>query len=178
MKQSRLEHYIAIIQILGQRPLTKMAYIAEKTGVNLGVLEQRLQFLANQGLVEQKRPGDNELLSLTEDGKKVFNYFMKRQKGATAGAPINILLALAERSPSKLLWLMYKTSLSSDVLKSFLDILIKQGLVEEKQLEKHIVCYAITHYGLSVLKSFKDNFEVLPPFNPWGGAPYSDFFPK
>ncbi|MGF3522768.1 MAG: winged helix-turn-helix domain-containing protein [Candidatus Bathyarchaeia archaeon] len=178
MKQSKLEHYIAIIQIMGQQTLTKLSYVAEKTGVTLDVLEQRIQFLVKQGLVEQKRLGNNEILSLTEDGKKVFNYFMKRQKGTTAGAPINILLALAERSPSKLLWLMYKTSLSGDALKSFLDVLIKQGLVEEKLLEKHMACYAITHYGLSVLKSFKDALEVLPPFNPWSGEPYSDFFSK
>jgi len=152
---SKLEHYMEIIQILYAQNLTKMAVLAEKTGVAFSLLEKRLQFLIDQGLVEQKRSENHELLILTEEGKKVFNYFMKSQSRVASMAPIDILFALAEKSSSKLLWLMYKTSLGSSVLKSFLGVLIKQGLVEEKQVQKHITCYAITCYGLSVIRSFQ-----------------------
>ncbi|MCX8151309.1 MAG: hypothetical protein N3D85_07405 [Candidatus Bathyarchaeota archaeon] len=178
MRQSRLEHYLEVIQFLGQQNFTKLVVLAEKIGVDQVLLEQRLRFLAEQGLVEQKILGNNVVLCLTEDGKKVFNYFVKSQRRIAASAPINILLILAEQGPSKLLWLMYKTSLSRDSLKSFLDVMVKQGLVEEKRLGKQMLCYAITHSGLSVLKSFKDAAEVLPPFNLWGGESYSNFFPK
>jgi DNA-binding HxlR family transcriptional regulator len=53
--------------------------------------------------------------------------------------------------PMDLTQLMHETGLSKSVLKQRLNSLIQQNLVEEQNLGKTKVCYAITERGLRVL---------------------------
>ena len=64
---------------------------------------------------------------------------------------IDILKILASQGPKKLTQLMHKTDLGQSVLKQNLDFLMQQNLVEEQNLGKNKVFYAITERGLRVL---------------------------
>ena len=57
----------------------------------------------------------------------------------------------ASQGPMDLTQLMRKTGLSKNVLKQRLDFLIQQNLVEEQNLGKDKIFYAITERGLKVL---------------------------
>ncbi|KPV63466.1 MAG: IclR helix-turn-helix domain protein [Candidatus Bathyarchaeota archaeon BA2] len=57
----------------------------------------------------------------------------------------------ASQEPMDLTQLMRKTGLSKSVLKQHLDSLIQQNLVEEQNLGKDKIFYAITERGLKVL---------------------------
>ena len=75
---------------------------------------------------------------------------------------IAILSVLAHRGPLKLTHVMYKANVNCSVLKEYLDVLLKQGLVEERTLKKQRVVYAVTQRGINVLKYFKEVKQVLP----------------
>jgi predicted transcriptional regulator len=75
---------------------------------------------------------------------------------------IDILKVLAHRGPLKLTHIMYKANVNCSVLKEYLDFLIKQGLVEERNVGKRRVVYAITQRGITVLKYFRELKQVLP----------------
>jgi len=64
---------------------------------------------------------------------------------------LDILKILASQGPKKLNQLMHKTDLSQSVLKQNLDFLMQQNLVEEQNLGKNKIFYAITERGLKVL---------------------------
>jgi predicted transcriptional regulator len=57
---------------------------------------------------------------------------------------------------------MYKANVNCSVLKEYLDFLIKQNLVEERNVGKRRVVYAITQRGITVLKYFRELKQVLP----------------
>jgi predicted transcriptional regulator len=57
----------------------------------------------------------------------------------------------ASQEPMNLTQLMRKTGLSKSVLKQHVDFLIQQNLVEEQNLGKDEIFYAITERGLKVL---------------------------
>jgi len=57
----------------------------------------------------------------------------------------------ASQEPANLTQLARKTGLSKSVLKQSLDFLIQQNLVEEQNLSKDKIFYAITERGLKVL---------------------------
>ena len=64
---------------------------------------------------------------------------------------VDILKILASQGPMKLTQVMHKTDLSQSVLKQHLGFLIQQNLVEEQNLGKNKIFYAITERGLKVL---------------------------
>jgi len=64
---------------------------------------------------------------------------------------VDILKILASQGPKKLTQLVHKTDLSQSVLKKHLDFLIQQDLVEEQNLGKDEIFYAITGRALKVL---------------------------
>ena len=64
---------------------------------------------------------------------------------------MDILRILASQGPRKLTQLIHKTDLSQSVLKQHLGFLIQQNLVEEQNLGKNKIFYAITERGLKVL---------------------------
>jgi predicted transcriptional regulator len=57
---------------------------------------------------------------------------------------------------------MYKANVNCSVLKEYLDFLIKQQLVEERNVGKTRVVYAVTQRGITVLKYFRELKTVLP----------------
>jgi len=75
---------------------------------------------------------------------------------------VDILKVLAHWGPLKLTHVMYKANLNCSVLEEYLNLLTKQGLVEEKIIRKERKVYAITQRGVSVLKYFRELKEMLP----------------
>jgi len=75
---------------------------------------------------------------------------------------IDILRVLADHEPLKLTHMMYKVNINCNVLKDYLEFLIKQDLVEERTVgEKRVVC-VITQRGRLVVKAFEELKQVLP----------------
>ena len=75
---------------------------------------------------------------------------------------VDILSVLAHRGPLKLTHVMYKANVNCSVLKEYLTFLMEQGLVEERNLRKRRVVYAVTQRGLTVLRYFRELKQVLP----------------
>jgi predicted transcriptional regulator len=75
---------------------------------------------------------------------------------------IDVLKVLAHQGPMKVTHVMYKANLNSNSLKEILKFLIKQGLVEERLVGKHVTTYEITQRGVTVLKYFRELRQVLP----------------
>jgi predicted transcriptional regulator len=75
---------------------------------------------------------------------------------------VDILQVLAFKGPLKLTHIMYKSNVNCKVLKSQLDFLMKNGLVEERILRREKVVYAITQKGISTLKAFTQIKQVFP----------------
>jgi predicted transcriptional regulator len=75
---------------------------------------------------------------------------------------IDILTVLTSQQPLKITHLMYKTNINCSLLKGYVDYLINQGLVEERNSEKQRTVYAITQRGKTVLKYFKELKQILP----------------
>jgi predicted transcriptional regulator len=75
---------------------------------------------------------------------------------------IDILKVLAHRGPLKLTHIMYKANVNCEVLKEYLDFLLKQSLIEERIVSKNRVVYAVTQSGITVLRCFRELKMVLP----------------
>jgi predicted transcriptional regulator len=75
---------------------------------------------------------------------------------------IDILEVLAQRGPLKLTHVMYKANVNCNVLKEYLDFLLKQNLVEERIVSKNRVVYMVTQRGITVLKYFRFLKMALP----------------
>jgi predicted transcriptional regulator len=74
---------------------------------------------------------------------------------------VDILSVLAHRGPLKLTHVMYKSNVNCSVLREHLEFLLKQGLVEERNVKNRTV-YAVTQRGLTVVKVFRELKQVLP----------------
>jgi predicted transcriptional regulator len=75
---------------------------------------------------------------------------------------IDILKVLAQRGPLKLTHIMYKANVNCEVLKEYIDFLLKQNLIEERIVSKNRVVYMVTQKGITVLKCFRELKMVLP----------------
>jgi predicted transcriptional regulator len=75
---------------------------------------------------------------------------------------VDILKILAQKGPLKLTHIMYKTNVNCDVLNKNLAFLIKQGLIEVRDVRRRRHVYAITGLGLTLLKSWKEVKQLLP----------------
>jgi len=75
---------------------------------------------------------------------------------------VDILKVLAHRGPLKLTHIMYKANVNCSVLREYLDFLIKQNLVEERNVGKSRTVFAITQRGITVLKYFRELKQILP----------------
>jgi predicted transcriptional regulator len=84
---------------------------------------------------------------------------MRRSKLETN---VDILKILAQRGSLKLTHLMYKANLNCDVLGKDVVFLIKQGLIEKRNVGGARLIYSITHKGLTILKSWKEFEQLLP----------------
>ena len=84
---------------------------------------------------------------------------MRRSKLETN---VDILKILAQRGSLKLTHLMYKANLNCGVLGKDVEFLIKQGLIEKRNVGGGRLVYSITRQGLSLLKSWKEFEQLLP----------------
>jgi len=75
---------------------------------------------------------------------------------------LSILETLASHGPLKITHVMHKANVNCNVLKNYLDFLIKQGAVQEKFFGRSKIFYAITERGLYLIKCFKDLNQVIP----------------
>jgi len=75
---------------------------------------------------------------------------------------VDILSVLAHRGPLKLTHIMYKSNVNCSVLSEYLEFLLKQGLVEERNVKKNRIVYAVTQRGLTALKLFRELKQALP----------------
>lgn len=79
MKLSKLEMYIAILKAIGQQRLLQLNTIQEKTNLDTGYLKERITFLVEQGLVEQRNTGNEVTYKNTNRGITVLKYFKQHQ---------------------------------------------------------------------------------------------------
>ena len=75
---------------------------------------------------------------------------------------VDILKVLAHRGPLKLTHVMYKANVNCNVLREYLDFLLKQNLVEERNVGKKRTVFAITQKGITVLRNFRELRQMLP----------------
>jgi predicted transcriptional regulator len=75
---------------------------------------------------------------------------------------VDILKILAQKGPLKLTHIMYKTNVNCDVLNKNLAFLMKQGLIEVRNVGRSRHVYAITALGLTLLKSWREVKHLLP----------------
>ena len=76
MRRSKLEMYIDILKVLSQRGPLKLTHIMYKANVNCSVLKEYLDFLIEQGLVEEKTVGKKRIVyAISEKGSMVLKYF-------------------------------------------------------------------------------------------------------
>jgi len=70
MRKSKLESYEDILQALVSSPLT-LDRIAYETNMNCEIVRQRLDFLARNGLIEERESRKKNLFATTEKGAAV-----------------------------------------------------------------------------------------------------------
>ncbi|MGA2308484.1 MAG: winged helix-turn-helix domain-containing protein [Candidatus Bathyarchaeia archaeon] len=75
---------------------------------------------------------------------------------------VDILKVLAHRGPLKLTHIMYKANVNGSILREYLDFLLKQNLVEERNVGKSRTVFAVTQKGITVLKNFRELQQILP----------------
>ncbi len=81
MRRSKLEMYVDILKVLGQRGPLKMTHIMYKANVNCKVLKEYLEFLLKQGLVEERIVGRSRTVyANTPRGVTVLKYFRELNK--------------------------------------------------------------------------------------------------
>ena len=75
---------------------------------------------------------------------------------------IDVLNAVAHRGPLRLTHIMYKANVNCSILNEYLAFLIKQGLVEKRNVKKARIVFTITQHGIDVLKYFRELTKALP----------------
>ena len=76
MRRSKLETYVAILSVLGQRGPLKLTHIMYKANVNCSILREQLDFLIKQNLVEERSlRKERTVFAITQRGINVLKYF-------------------------------------------------------------------------------------------------------
>jgi len=75
---------------------------------------------------------------------------------------VDTLKVLAQTGPSKLTQISNRANVNNSVLRTDLEFLIKQGLIEEQAIKKQSGFFAITQRGINVLKYFHEIPQILP----------------
>ena len=71
MRRSKLESYEAILEVLVQKPSTTDG-IAFETSMDLKAADRHIDFLIENGLVEERNAGTKTMYAVTERGAAVF----------------------------------------------------------------------------------------------------------
>jgi len=81
MRRSKLEMYIDILKVLAQRGPLKLTHIMYKANVNCKVLKEHLDFLVNQGLIEERIVGKGKVVyANTARGIHTLKFFRELDK--------------------------------------------------------------------------------------------------
>jgi predicted transcriptional regulator len=81
MRRSKLEMYIAILNVLAQKGPLKLTHIMYKANLNCTVLKDDLDFLIKQELiVEQTIRREKTVFAVTQRGINVLKYFKELTK--------------------------------------------------------------------------------------------------
>jgi predicted transcriptional regulator len=75
---------------------------------------------------------------------------------------VDILEVLAHCGPLKPSHIMHRANVNSDCLKEYLDLLVRQNLIEARPVGKSRIVYAITPSGIKFLKQFRELKQALP----------------
>ena len=76
MRRSKLETYVAILNVLVHRGPLKLTHITYKANVNCGVLKEYMDFLIKQNLVEERLGKKrHSVFAITQRGINVLKYF-------------------------------------------------------------------------------------------------------
>jgi predicted transcriptional regulator len=81
MRRSKLEMYIAILNVLANKGPLKMTHIMYKANLNCNVLSGNLDFLIKQNMIEERIiKRDNKVFAITQRGITVLKYFKELTK--------------------------------------------------------------------------------------------------
>ncbi len=83
MRRSKLEMYVDILKVLGQKGPLKLTHIMYKANVNCKILKEYLEFLLAQGLIEERFVGKRKnqiVYANTQRGITVLKYFRELNK--------------------------------------------------------------------------------------------------
>jgi predicted transcriptional regulator len=81
MRRSKLEMYIAILNVLANKEPLKLTHIMYKTNVNCSLLKEDLEFLIKQNLVEKRIiTKKHTIYAVTQRGINVLKYFREITK--------------------------------------------------------------------------------------------------
>ena len=76
MKRSKLETYVTILSVLSSSGPLKITHLMYKTNVNCTILKENMNYLMQQGTVEESISGKNKTVySITQRGISVLKYF-------------------------------------------------------------------------------------------------------
>ncbi|MGB8780530.1 MAG: winged helix-turn-helix domain-containing protein [Candidatus Bathyarchaeia archaeon] len=75
---------------------------------------------------------------------------------------LDILKVLSCSGQLKLTHIVYETNVNCCVLKGYLDFLMKQNLVEKRNVGRQRAAYSITQRGITVLEYFRELKQALP----------------
>ena len=75
MKRSRLEIYVDILKVLAHTGPSKLTHLMYKTNLNCTILRKQLDFLIEEGLVENQTIKKSTVFSATQRGLTVLKYF-------------------------------------------------------------------------------------------------------
>ena len=74
---------------------------------------------------------------------------------------VDVLSVLEQRGPLRVSHIMLEAKVNCNVIKGYLDFLIKQGLIEERAVGESGVVYANTARGTAVIKFFNELDRTL-----------------
>ena len=81
MRRSKLEMYVDILRVMAQRGPLKLTHVMYKANVNCSVLKEYLDFLIEQGLVEERTVGKRRVVyAITQRGITVLKYFRELEQ--------------------------------------------------------------------------------------------------
>jgi predicted transcriptional regulator len=81
MRRSKLETYIAILNVLANRGPLKLTHIMYKANVNCSILREDLGFLIKQKLIEERTvKKEHTVFTITQRGINVLRYFKEITK--------------------------------------------------------------------------------------------------
>ena len=85
MALSRMERYLAVINVLENWDSITQKQIMSKAGLELASPKECLNFLVKSGLIAEKKLGGKTVYSITDKGQKLCEYFRLRDDEALFG---------------------------------------------------------------------------------------------